>query len=155
MAFEMGTCFRCGWLDIPLLRYTSMVNGYTAIALTKMDILDTLDEVKICVEYRKAGRPMTHFPSSEQDFDGVEVEYITLPGWKSPIVACKTFEELPKNAQEYVLTIERLLKVPGELWIHAVKVPLFFKDYRVFVKSACTLEPSRDGGYSSVCVGKN
>ena len=57
---------RCGWLDIPLLRFTALVNGYTAIALTKTDILDTLKEIKIGVEYIKNGKEMDHFPSSEQ-----------------------------------------------------------------------------------------
>ena len=57
---------RCGWLDIPLLRFTALVNGYTAIALTKTDILDTLKEIQIGVEYIKNGKKMDHFPSSEQ-----------------------------------------------------------------------------------------
>ena len=57
---------RCGWLDIPLLRYTSMINGYTAVAMTKLDILDELDEIKIGVRYLKNGEPMKHFPSSVQ-----------------------------------------------------------------------------------------
>jgi adenylosuccinate synthase len=57
---------RCGWLDIPLLRFTSMINGYTAVAMTKLDILDDLDEIKIGVDYKKDGKIMDHFPSSEQ-----------------------------------------------------------------------------------------
>ena len=61
-----GRARRCGWLDIPLLRYTSTVNGYTAIALTKMDILDTLPEIQIGVRYLKNGKPLPHFPSSIQ-----------------------------------------------------------------------------------------
>lgn len=103
---------RCGWLDIPLLRFTAMVNGYTQIALTKMDIMDTMKEIKIGVEYLKDGKPMDHFPSSEQDFEGVTVEYKTVPGWESPITGCKTFEDLPTNAQNYVKLIEELLQIP-------------------------------------------
>ena len=57
---------RCGWLDIPLLKYTSMVNGYSAVALTKLDILDDMDEIQIGVTYKKHGEPMEHFPSCEQ-----------------------------------------------------------------------------------------
>lgn len=60
---------RCGWLDIPLLKYTTMVNGYSALALTKIDILDDLDEIKIGVAYKKNGVEMDHFPSSEQVID--------------------------------------------------------------------------------------
>ena len=57
---------RCGWLDIPLLKYTSMVNGYSDVALTKLDILDELDEIQIGVTYVKDGTPLEHFPSCEQ-----------------------------------------------------------------------------------------
>merc|ERR1711997_278726 len=74
---------RCGWLDIPLLKWTDTLNNYTALALTKLDILDQLEEIKIGVAYKKNGKAMDHFPSSEQDFEGIEVEYVTLPGWKS------------------------------------------------------------------------
>lgn len=111
-----GRARRCGWLDIPLLRYTNMVNGYTSIALTKLDILDDLDEIKIGVEYLKNGEKVHHFPSSEQEFHGLEVEFITLPGWKTSIANCKTFESLPTNTQNYVQKIEELLRVPVK-WI--------------------------------------
>lgn len=103
---------RCGWLDIPMLRYTNMLNGYTAVALTKVDILDDLDEIKIGVNYLKNGEIMKHYPSSEQDYVGVEVEYLTMPGWKTDISNCRRFEDLPQNAQNYVLKIEELLGVP-------------------------------------------
>lgn len=103
---------RCGWLDIPLLRYTSMVNGYTAIAVTKLDILDDLDEIKIGIKYLKDGQELDHFPSSIQSFKGVSVEYLTVPGWKSSIVECKTFESLPQNAQDYIHKIEDFLHIP-------------------------------------------
>lgn len=107
---------RCGWLDIPLLRYTSMVNGYTAIAVTKLDILDDLDEIKIGVKYVRNGQEVDHFPSSIQAFDDVTVEYLTMKGWKKPISGCKTFEELPVEAQDYILKMEELLQVPVR-WI--------------------------------------
>jgi len=100
---------RCGWLDIPLLRYTDTVNGYTALALTKTDILDKLDEIKIGVNYVKDGKVIDYFPSSEKQFIGVEVEYITMPGWKTSIVDIRSFENLPENAKNYVLKIEELL----------------------------------------------
>lgn len=103
---------RCGWLDIPLVRFTNQVNGYTALALTKTDILDKLDEIKICVNYVKNGKVLDHYPSGIFQFEGVEVEYITMPGWKTPITQMTSFEELPKNAQNYVLKIEELLGLP-------------------------------------------
>jgi len=107
---------RCGWLDIPLLRYTSMVNGYTAIAVTKLDILDDFDEIKIGVKYVKTiegeTKEIAHFPSSIAAHDGVSVEYITMKGWKKPISSCKSFEDLPSEAQAYILKMEELLNIP-------------------------------------------
>lgn len=69
------------------------------------------------VEYKKNGQVMDHFPSSEQDFEGIEVEYITLPGWKCSIADCRSFEELPVNAQNYVQTIEQRLGGTPVRWI--------------------------------------
>jgi len=103
---------RCGWLDIPLLKWTDTLNNYTALALTKLDILDGLDEIKIGVTYKKNGVAMDHFPSSEQDFENIEVDYVTLPGWKSPISDCRQFEDLPENAKNYVAKIESLIGKP-------------------------------------------
>jgi len=107
---------RCGWLDIPLLKYTSMVNGYTSLALTKLDILDEMEEIKVGVTYIKNDSALEHFPSCEQEFVGVSVEYITMPGWKSSIAGCKTYEDLPPNAKKYVETIEQYLNIPVK-WI--------------------------------------
>ncbi len=92
--------------------FDSQVNNYTAVALTKLDILDGFDEIKIGVEYVKDGKTLDHFPSSEQDYEGVEVKYITLPGWKTPICDFRKFEDLPEEAKNYVREIERLLGVP-------------------------------------------
>jgi len=100
---------RCGWLDIPLLRWTRLVNDYTCIALTKMDILDEFDEVKIGSDLLKDGVKLKEYPSSDAQFDGVTVEYITMPGWKSSIASCRNFNQLPENAQKYVFKIEELL----------------------------------------------
>jgi adenylosuccinate synthase len=108
---------RCGWLDIPLLRYTNTVNGYSAIALTKLDILDKLDEIKIGVDYVKNGAKLNYYPSSAKQFEGVEVEYITMPGWKQDITGCRKFEQLPDNAKSYVLKIEELLGGVAVRWV--------------------------------------
>jgi len=103
---------RCGWLDIPLIRHTNMVNGYTAIALTKLDILDQLDELKIGVNYVKNGKVLDFHPSSGKQFENVEMEYIDMPGWKEDTTKSRKFTELPSNAQNYVLKIEELLGLP-------------------------------------------
>jgi len=107
---------RCGWLDIPLLKFTHQVNGYTALCLTKTDILDKLDEIKIGVSYIKDGKKLDHYPSGIFQFDGVEVEYITMPGWKTSIASCRSFAELPQNCKNYVLKIEELLGLPFK-WV--------------------------------------
>ena len=100
--------------SIFLSRFTHSLNGFTALALTKLDILSELDEVKIGINYRRGENQqiLEHYPSSEQDFDGVTVEYLTLPGWKEDISHCRKFEDLPENAREYVLTIEKHLNIP-------------------------------------------
>jgi len=93
-----------------------MVNGYTSLALTKLDILDEMEEIKVGVTYIKNGSSLQHFPSCEQEFVGVTVDYITMPGWKSNIAGCKVYEDLPINAKKYVETIEQYLNIPVK-WI--------------------------------------
>ena len=69
---------RCGWFDLPAMKYTSMVNGYTALAMTKLDILDKMDEIKIGVSYMKNGVKMEHYPSSVKQFEGIQVRLLNL-----------------------------------------------------------------------------
>jgi len=107
---------RCGWLDIPLLKFTSQLNGYTALCLTKTDILDKLDEVKIGVAYVKDGKKLDHYPSGIFQFDGLSVEYITMPGWKTSIANCRSFDELPVNCKNYILKAQELLGLPFK-WV--------------------------------------
>jgi adenylosuccinate synthase len=107
---------RCGWLDIPLLKFTSQLNGYTALCLTKTDILDKLDEVKIGVAYVKDGKKLDHYPSGIFQFDGLSVEYITMPGWKTSIANCRSYDELPVNCKNYILKVQELLGLPFK-WV--------------------------------------
>jgi len=107
---------RCGWLDVPLLKFTSQLNGYTALCLTKTDILDKLDEVKIGVAYRKGGELIDHYPSGIFQFEGLTVDYITLPGWNTSIAACRSFDELPVNCKNYILKAQELLGLPFK-WV--------------------------------------
>jgi len=104
---------RCGWLDLPLLRYTSLVNGYSCICLTKLDILDTLPEIKVGVSYlRSNGEKLDHFPGTIAELGTIKVEYATLPGWQTCTENIRDFKELPENAQNYVRFIENQLQVP-------------------------------------------
>ncbi|KAG5880641.1 hypothetical protein JTB14_015618 [Gonioctena quinquepunctata] len=107
---------RCGWLDIVLLQYTNMINGYTAICLTKLDILDTLAELKLAVGYSLRGKKIEYFPSTALDLAEVEVEYTVMPGWQTSTEGVRQFSDLPENAKKYVNKIEELLDVPVR-WI--------------------------------------
>ncbi|KAF9405999.1 hypothetical protein HW555_013476 [Spodoptera exigua] len=103
---------RCGWLDLVVVRYTAMVNGYTSLCLTKMDILDTLKEIKIGVAYKLNGKKIEYFPSSMAELSSVEVEYITLPGWACSIEDVRELDKLPEQARNYVKAIEDFLQIP-------------------------------------------
>eukprot|EP00794_Sanderia_malayensis_P020014 gene20014-21975_t len=107
---------RCGWLDLVVVKYAHMLNGFTSIALTKLDVLDDLDELKIGVAYKRNGECLPSFPANMDMLAEVEVEYITLPGWKKAIKDARKFEELPTNAQDYVKKVQDVLGVPVQ-WI--------------------------------------
>lgn len=100
---------RCGWLDIPQMRYSNLVNGFTEINLTKLDVLTGLKKVKIGVAYWHKGKKLDGMPSNLQLLEESVVEYEELDGWDEDISKCKTFEELPEAAQKYVLRVEELL----------------------------------------------
>uniref|UniRef100_A0AAY4DMH8 Adenylosuccinate synthetase n=1 Tax=Denticeps clupeoides TaxID=299321 RepID=A0AAY4DMH8_9TELE len=107
---------RCGWLDLVLVKYAHMINGFTALALTKLDILDVFEEIKVGVAYKVDEELVPYFPANQEVLHKVEVQYETLPGWKSDTSTARTFEELPENAQKYVRFIEDQLGVPVK-WI--------------------------------------
>ncbi|CAI5939410.1 unnamed protein product [Closterium sp. NIES-65] len=104
---------RCGWLDIVALRYACQVNGFTALNLTKLDVLSGLPELQLGVGYRAPdGSLLPAFPADLELLGQVQVEYETVAGWQEDITDVRTFEELPANAQAYVRRIEQLLDVP-------------------------------------------
>ncbi|KAJ2157238.1 Adenylosuccinate synthase [Coemansia sp. RSA 552] len=107
---------RCGWLDLVVLRYSTMINGYTSINLTKLDVLDVFDEIKVAVSYTIDGKEVTSFPADLDDLASASVNYVTLPGWSQSISKCRSFSELPENCQKYVRFIEKDIGVPVE-WI--------------------------------------
>eukprot|EP00698_Gefionella_okellyi_P014888 TRINITY_DN414_c0_g1_i2.p1 TRINITY_DN414_c0_g1~~TRINITY_DN414_c0_g1_i2.p1 ORF type:complete len:178 (-),score=40.04 TRINITY_DN414_c0_g1_i2:30-563(-) len=102
---------RCGWFDAAALRYSNMINGYTDINLTKLDVLTGLKEVKMCVGYKHNGRVLDTFPSSLQTLGEAEVVYESLPGWSENITSARKFTELPANAQNYVKRLESVVGV--------------------------------------------
>jgi len=103
-----GRSRRLGWIDIPVLKYTHAINGYDELALCKIDKLDDLPEIKICIDYKLDGELLKSFPSTE-DLGRVEPVYITLPGWLSETRGIRRLEDLPENAKKYIKTIEDLV----------------------------------------------
>jgi adenylosuccinate synthase len=99
---------RCGWFDAPIARYATRVNGLTDIFLTKLDVLTGIKEIPVCVAYEVDGKRVEEVPVSQTDFHHAKPIYEMFPGWEQDISTAKTFEELPKNAQDYVLALEKL-----------------------------------------------
>src|ERR1043166_8863950 len=93
---------RCGWFDAFATRYAAEINGFSSVALTKLDVLDALDEIKVCVGYNLNGKKCESMPAVSQDLRRVEPIYETLPGWKSETVGITDLRELPREAREYV-----------------------------------------------------
>ena len=100
---------RCGWLDTVVVNHAVAINGLTDIALTKIDILSGLKEILICVAYEINGKKVDYIPSSIEDNQCAKPIYQTMPGWTEDISNCKSFDELPKTAQAYILKIEELI----------------------------------------------
>lgn len=93
---------RCGWFDAFATRFAAEINGFTSVALTKLDVLDTLDEIKVCTSYKLGGRTCESLPAVSQDLRRIEPIYATLPGWKTSTVGTTEMTSLPANARRYV-----------------------------------------------------
>lgn len=103
---------RCGWLDLVVLKYSHLINDYTALNLTKLDILDQLPVLKIAVAYHLDGKKLDrYFPADLSVLDKVEVEYVELEGWMESIEQIKTYDALPQKCREYVEFIEKFMGV--------------------------------------------
>ena len=102
---------RVAWMDIPATRYGTRLQGATALALTKMDVLSYLREIPVCVAYRLNGQTIERFPYTPDLYD-CEPVYQTLPGWNCDITGCRRWEDLPKEARDYVEFIEARVGAP-------------------------------------------
>ncbi|GAA4349909.1 adenylosuccinate synthase [Angustibacter luteus] len=100
---------RCGWLDVVIGRYANRVNGVTDFVITKLDTLSGIETLKICVAYDVDGVRHDEMPMTQSDFHHATPIYEDLPGWWEDISGCRTFEELPVNAQRYVETVEQMI----------------------------------------------
>jgi adenylosuccinate synthase len=107
---------RCGWLDLVLLKYSCTINGFTALAFTKLDILDELETIRIGIQYDHSGEPLKSVPADLDILEEVTVKYIELPGWKTDTSAARSLQDLPENARKYISTVEEHLGVPFK-WI--------------------------------------
>jgi adenylosuccinate synthase len=103
---------RCGWFDAFATRYAAEINGFDTVALTKLDILDTLDQIKVCTGYRLGGKACESFPAVSKELREVETVYETLPGWLSSTEGITKLEELPAAARDYVEFISERIGVP-------------------------------------------
>jgi adenylosuccinate synthase len=110
--FEFGTTTgrprRTGWYDAPIARYSARINGVTDFVMTKLDVLTGLEKIPVCVAYEVDGVRVEEVPSSQSDFHHAKPIYEEFPGWSEDISGARTFEDLPKNAQDYVLAIEAI-----------------------------------------------
>lgn len=109
---------RCGWLDLAVLKYSCAINKYTALNLTKLDILDTFPVIQVAVAYKdpETGDLIDYFPADLDQLEALEVVYEEFKGWQTPITSIKTYAELPEEAKEYIEYIEKFLNVPIK-WI--------------------------------------
>jgi adenylosuccinate synthase len=104
-----GRARRCGWFDAVLVRYAVRVNGLAGVAVTKLDVLDTCDEIKICIGYRYRGKTLNEMPSSLTAQEGCEPIYETMEGWRSSTIGMKSHGQLPVRAKTYLSRLEALM----------------------------------------------
>jgi adenylosuccinate synthase len=110
-----GRARRCGWFDGVVVRYSARINGTTGIALMLLDVLDAFDELKLCYAYEADGKTIEHFPADLSLLERCVPKYKILPGWKTDITSCKTYDELPKEAKDYIAEVEKITGVPVKI----------------------------------------
>ncbi len=103
---------RCGWFDAPLAKYSIMINGFNEITMTKLDILDEFEEIKVCTEYECNGEKSKNLSTFINQFDNITPIYKSVPGWKCSTVGINSFDDLPEKAKEYICYIEEILHTP-------------------------------------------
>jgi adenylosuccinate synthase len=110
-----GRARRCGWFDAALLKRSVQINGVTGMCLTKLDVLDGLDTLKLCTGYKLNGKHVDIFPVGAEEAAGCEPIYEEMPGWKETTVGVKTLDGLPATARAYIKRIEELVGVPIDM----------------------------------------
>ncbi len=102
---------RCGWFDVPLLRYTAMVNGFDSMVITKLDVLDSLEEIPVCTGYRLNGVILTEMPATSREIEAIEPVFDRLPGWLAPTAGVSSYDALPQRARAYLEYLEDMTGV--------------------------------------------
>jgi adenylosuccinate synthase len=97
---------RCGWFDVPLLKYTAMVNGFDTLFIMKLDVLDLFDEIPVCIRYRLHGAEVTEMPATYRALEAIEPVYEMMPGWHTSTRGIARFDELPAEARAYLRFLE-------------------------------------------------
>ena len=110
-----GRARRCGWFDAALLKRSVQINGVSGMCLTKLDVLDGLESLKLCTGYKLDGKIVDIFPSGAEDAARCEPVYEEMPGWSESTVGAKSMDALPANARAYILRIEELVGVPIDM----------------------------------------
>ena len=102
---------RCGWFDVPLLRYSAMINGFDSLVVTKLDVLDDLDEIPVCLQYQVDGESVDDMPPSSDELGHMQPVYECLPGWKSSTFGISEWSKLPERARDYLEFLEKVTGV--------------------------------------------
>jgi adenylosuccinate synthase len=97
---------RCGWFDVPILKYTATINGFDSLVLTKLDVLDGLKEIPVCTRYKLRGQEIDWLPASIRDVEALEPVYETVPGWDGATAGITDFDKLPEGAKRYIHFLE-------------------------------------------------
>ena len=98
---------RCGWFDVPLLRYAAMINGIDSLVVTKLDVLDEMEKIPVCISYRSGGREITTMPATIKEMAALEPVYECLPGWQSATFGISNYADLPARARDYIAFLEK------------------------------------------------
>ncbi len=98
---------RCGWFDVPLMRYAAMINGFDSLVVTKLDVLDEMEKIPVCVGYRANGQDVAGMPATIKEMSALEPVYECLPGWQVPTFGISSYSELPARARDYVEFLEK------------------------------------------------
>jgi adenylosuccinate synthase len=97
---------RCGWFDVPLLRYTAAINGFDSLVVTKLDVLDELESIPVCTSYRSGGREVAEMPPTVAEIEKIEPVYESVPGWRTATFGVSSYDELPEKAKGYLAFLE-------------------------------------------------